>query len=58
MLGNVTGELGLRKYLEENGHTLVVTSSKDGPDSVPERESTACLLSFAVYMKDLVSFRF
>ena len=38
LLGSVSGELGLRKYLEENGHTLVVTSSKDGSDSVLERE--------------------
>jgi formate dehydrogenase len=38
MLGSVSGELGLRKYLEDNGHTLVVTSSKDGPESVLERE--------------------
>ena len=38
LLGSVSGELGLRKYLESNGHTLVVTSSKDGPDSVLERE--------------------
>ncbi|MFG1421129.1 NAD-dependent formate dehydrogenase [Roseixanthobacter liquoris] len=38
MLGSVSGELGLRKYLESLGHTLVVTSSKDGPDSVLERE--------------------
>lgn len=33
LLGSVSGELGLRKYLEANGHELVVTSSKDGPDS-------------------------
>ena len=38
LLGSVTGELGLRRYLEGNGHSLVVTSSKDGPDSVLERE--------------------
>ncbi len=38
MLGSVSGELGLRKYLESQGHTLVVTSSKDGPDSVLEQE--------------------
>ncbi|MBU6418361.1 MAG: NAD-dependent formate dehydrogenase [Proteobacteria bacterium] len=38
MLGSVSGELGLRKYLESNGHSLIVTSSKDGPDSVLERE--------------------
>jgi formate dehydrogenase len=38
LLGSVSGELGLRKYLESNGHELVVTSDKDGPDSVLERE--------------------
>ncbi len=38
LLGSVSGALGLRKYLESNGHTLVVTSSKDGADSVLDRE--------------------
>jgi len=38
LLGSVSGELGLRKFLEDRGHTLVVTSDKDGPDSVLERE--------------------
>jgi formate dehydrogenase len=38
LLGSVSGELGLRKYLEANGHQLVVTSSKDGEDSVLDRE--------------------
>ena len=38
LVGSVSGELGLRKYLEANGHTLVVTSDKEGPDSVFERE--------------------
>ncbi len=38
LLGSVTGELGLRKYLDANGHAFVVTSSKDGPASVLERE--------------------
>lgn len=38
LLGCVSGELGLRKYLEENGHELIVTSSKDGDDSVLDRE--------------------
>jgi formate dehydrogenase len=38
LLGSVSGELGLRKYLESQEHTLVVTSDKDGPDSVLERE--------------------
>lgn len=38
LLGSVSGELGLRRFLEENGHTFVVTSDKDGPDSEFERE--------------------
>ena len=38
LLGSVSGELGLRKFLEEQGHTLVVTSDKDGADSVFDRE--------------------
>ena len=38
LLGSVSGELGLRKFLEERGHKLIVTSDKDGPDSVFERE--------------------
>lgn len=38
LLGSVAGELGLRKFLESRGHTVVVTSDKDGPDSMLERE--------------------
>jgi formate dehydrogenase len=38
LLGSVSGALGLRRFLEEQGHTLVVTSDKDGPDSVFEQE--------------------
>jgi formate dehydrogenase len=38
LLGSVSGELGLRKFLESQGHTFVVTSDKDGPDSVLEKE--------------------
>ena len=38
LLGSVSGELGLRSFLEAAGHTLVVTSDKDGPGSVFERE--------------------
>ncbi|PWK77007.1 NAD-dependent formate dehydrogenase [Aminobacter sp. AP02] len=38
LLGSVSGELGLRKFLEGGGHRLVVTSDKDGPGSVFERE--------------------
>ena len=30
LLGCVSGELGLRKFLEAAGHTLVVTSDKEG----------------------------
>ena len=38
LLGSVSGELGLRKFLEAQGHTLVVTADKDVPNSVFERE--------------------
>jgi len=38
LLGSISGELGLRKFLESQGHSLVVTSSKDGNDSVFEKE--------------------
>ena len=38
LLGSVSGELGLRRFLEERGHQLVVTSDKDGANSVFERE--------------------
>jgi formate dehydrogenase len=38
LLGCVSGALGLRKFLEEGHHQLVVTSDKDGPDSEFERE--------------------
>ena len=38
LLGSVSGELGLRKFLEGLGHTYVVTSDKDGANSVLDRE--------------------
>ncbi|UOZ04185.1 NAD-dependent formate dehydrogenase [Amycolatopsis sp. WQ 127309] len=38
LLGSVSGELGLRKFLESRGHTLVVTSDKDGEGSEFDRE--------------------
>jgi formate dehydrogenase len=38
LLGSVSGELGLRKFLEERGHTLVVTSDKEGANSVLDKE--------------------
>jgi formate dehydrogenase len=38
LLGSVSGELGLRSFLESQGHTLVVTSDKDSTNSTFERE--------------------
>ncbi|MFD4301987.1 NAD-dependent formate dehydrogenase [Streptomyces albidoflavus] len=38
LVGSVSGELGLREFLESQGHTLVVTSDKEGPDSELDRE--------------------
>ena len=38
LLGCVSGELGLRSFLEAAGHELVVTSDKDGEGSEFERE--------------------
>ena len=33
LVGCVSGELGLREYLESHGHEFVVTSDKEGPNS-------------------------
>ncbi|CEK10391.1 NAD-dependent formate dehydrogenase [Legionella hackeliae] len=38
LLGSVSGELGLRRFLEQQGHTLIVTSDKDGLNSCFEQE--------------------
>ena len=38
LLGCVSGELGLRKFLEDEGHTLIVTSDKDGDGCQAEKE--------------------
>ena len=38
LLGDVTGALGLRNFLELQGHTFVVTSDKEGPDSALDKE--------------------
>ena len=38
LLGCVSGELGLREFVEGRGHNLIVTSDKEGPDSVLDRE--------------------
>lgn len=37
LLGCVSGELGLRDYVESLGHELVITSDKDGTDSTFDR---------------------
>ncbi|KAL7267633.1 formate dehydrogenase (NAD+) [Rhizina undulata] len=38
LLGTTENELGLRKWLEGQGHTLVTTSDKDGENSTFDRE--------------------
>ena len=38
LLGCVSGELGLRKFLEDRGHTLVVTSDKDADGCAADKE--------------------
>jgi len=37
LLGSVSGALGFRTFLEDQGHTFMVTADKDGPDSVFEQ---------------------
>ncbi|WFD43058.1 formate dehydrogenase [Malassezia psittaci] len=39
MLGSVENELGLREWIESQGHELVVTADKDGPNSTFQREA-------------------
>ena len=38
MLGTTENELGIRKWLEERGHTLVTTSDKEGENSKFDQE--------------------
>ena len=38
LLGCVSGELGLRKFLESKGHSLVVTSDKDKKGCKADKE--------------------
>jgi formate dehydrogenase len=38
LLGSVSGGLGLKRFLAEGGHELVITSDKDGSDCAFERE--------------------
>ena len=42
LLGSVSGGLGLRKFLESQGHEFVVTSDKDGSSSRFERDADGC----------------
>ena len=38
LLGTTENELGIRKWIEEQGHTLVTTSDKDGEGSKFDQE--------------------
>jgi formate dehydrogenase len=38
LLGSISGGLGLRKFLKEMDHELIITSDKDGENSIFERE--------------------
>ncbi|CBF70916.1 formate dehydrogenase aciA [Aspergillus nidulans FGSC A4] len=38
LLGTTENELGIRKWIEEQGHTLVTTSDKDGENSTFDKE--------------------
>lgn len=38
LLGTTENELGLRKWIEEQGHTLVTTSDKEGDNSKFDQE--------------------
>jgi hypothetical protein len=38
LLGTTENELGLRKWLEDQGHTLVTTSDKEGENSKFDQE--------------------
>ena len=40
LLGSVSGTLGLKQFLNDRGHNLVVTADKDGTDSTFEKELT------------------
>ena len=38
MLGTTENELGIRKWIEDQGHTLVTTSDKEGENSKFDQE--------------------
>lgn len=42
LLGCVSGELGLRKFLESNGHELVVTNSKSEMEKTNPQVYNSC----------------
>jgi formate dehydrogenase len=55
LVGCVSGELGLRSWLEKRGHELIVTSDKDGPDSafemhLPDAEIVICQPFWPAYL--------
>ena len=54
LLGSVSGERGLRKFLEDQGHTLGVTSDKDGKNSthsmLPDTEVVISQSFWPAYM--------
>lgn len=45
LLGSVSGELGLRRFLEAGGHEFVVTSDKEGPAFERELEDAEIVIS-------------
>lgn len=55
LLGSVSGELGLRRFLEDAGHTLVVTADQAGPGSafdreLPDADVVICQPSWPAYL--------
>lgn len=38
LLGTTENELGIRKWLEDQGHTLITTSDKEGENSTFDKE--------------------
>lgn len=38
LLGTTQNELGIRKWLEDQGHTLITTSDKEGENSTFDKE--------------------
>jgi formate dehydrogenase len=53
LLGCVSGGLGLREFLEKLGHKVIITSDKDGPNSVFEKELRCRCRHFATVLARL-----